>query len=494
MNNDKDNIIEQTKLDLLDDLELVEYLLKDRQQILETKKNILSSTIHTKELLTLILTHLNTINNESKKLSISITNAQSQAELYAACDQVGILYNQIRQQMSSIATLALATDWQSPSFSASLTQQAGSQEGMIYQSINDYKRDQHHDAKNYEKKFRKQYIRYPFINPVRIFAVNSGMAALTTIISFLIGQDITKNRSIVVGAHSYFENKILLKRFFLSQYKEVSEYDLERIKEIALKEKPAVWFFDSLCNDQTVLIPPLNQIIPLLHSIKNYHPYIVVDNTGLSITYQPFSNISFTPKQLIVWESLLKHHQFGLDRVNGGIIYASCTNASELYTYRDHGGTNISDLQVLSLPTPNKKILLKRLQRHQRNHMLLVNSLHTLLNNLPNLSVDSVISPHLQDLTQTSYKGTVCTLQFTPPYRSVKGYNRFLNTILSTAKQHNVNIVAGTSFGLPTTRIYIPASRKGQGIPFFRIAVGTEPYLIANTISHVFKEVISNYT
>lgn len=495
MNDQEYETLIQTKQDLLADIELLEYLTNDRQQLLNTRKNYLRQYPFIEQQIIIQDQIFVSLSSTIKHIQEQTKQANSIQDLERCYNDIKLTYEYIRTQMSIVSAIALSTDWQSPSFSGSITNQAGYQEGTINQAINDYKRDRHQDALEYEYNFRKEYIQHSFINPVRIFATNSGMSALTTIIGFLKGEHDMSHSCIAVGAHSYFENKFILQRSFSHQYREFDETDVNSIQRIALNEKPFVWFLDSLCNDQTVTIPSIQEIISLTTKTPGYHPYIVIDNTVSSLTYQPLSKISFKAKQLIVWESLLKHHQFGLDRVSGGIIYASCSKASELYTYRDHLGTNITDIQVLSLPRPNKHMLSTRLKRHERNHTFLAKEIQHWITQHPQGVLSSVVSPSLPThpgFGQSTYNGAFFTLQFNRRYQSVTYYKKFLETLLKKAKLSTIELIGGSSFGLPSTRLYVPASRKGQGTPFFRVSVGMEPFMTIQKISEVFLKTLDS--
>lgn len=489
------SILEKTKKDLEQDSSLYEYLLEDRLGLLHSRNNYLQ--IYHPTQYTLSLEIEQTISNlqkqirDTKSLLSQISTENHLRDVHTTLYQI---FLEIRSLFSVVASIALSSDWQSPSFQGWINQ-AGIQKGTIKASINDYKRDQHKDALAYELAFRKAYIRHSIITPIRIFATNSGMSSLTTIIGFLIGENFIANRPIVVGKHSYFENKKILQSYFKDMYVEVDENDLSTISTIASEKNPAAWFFDSLCNDHTVTKPNLSEIGTILKKIQSKNTFIVVDNTALSIHFQPFSKPFIHAPNLIVWESLLKHHQFGMDRVNGGIIYAHCARAEEMYTYRDHLGTNITDYQVLSIPHPSNTFLLDRLQRHARNHKEMVIGLTMHIHNNPTCIVREVVSPlqHSNSLQNLVYPGAFFCINFSPRYETVTFYKKFLHNLLRTAEVMKIPLIGGTSFGLPITRVYIPASRPNQGVPFIRVSVGMESQYMVEKLITLFKEVISSY-
>jgi cystathionine beta-lyase/cystathionine gamma-synthase len=432
---------------------LVTFLIEDRLERLR-KKNITDGNLEDSLMLL-----LEEVRNEQFNWSKRIEIEQKIRELYA-----------------TTAGLLASQDWQSPSFIDSGRHQAGTQHGKIKQSINDYKRDQHLDAVWYEERFRKEYISYNFFKPVRIFATSSGMAAFTTILGFLQGEKIIEHNTIAVGKHSYFENVLILKKLFSNQLVSFDENNPEEIASLVKEKQPAVWFLDTLCNDSTLTLPDLKTFFSL---VKKDDPFIVLDNTCVSLLCQPFV-MPHRPKNLIVWESLLKYHQFGLDRVNGGIVYAQCHNASELYTYRDHLGTNISDYAIHALPAPNKALLRSRLLRQQRNQQLFATILRSYIQE-KNLTTTKIV-------TQTLGSHIVITTTIKPP---VPIYNRWLQRTIKICKKNKLQAIGGTSFGFSTTRFYVPASRPGKGTPFFRISVGTEPEAVIQKLAEACCEALS---
>jgi hypothetical protein len=53
-------------------------------------------------------------------------------------------------------------------------------------------------------------------------------------------------------------------------------------------------------------------------------------------------------------------------------------------------------------------------------------------------------------------------------------HRRFVDLLLDQAAELRVPLLAGASFGLDTTRIYLTAATNDLGRPFVRVAAGTE--------------------
>jgi hypothetical protein len=337
----------------------------------------------------------------------------------------------IRGEYGVSAALATADDWQSPSFGHSLRSQAGRSEGRIRAHVDDYKRDRHADAAVYEAAYLHEYVRQP---GVRAFATNCGMSALTTILAFL---DV--DGPVVLGSSSYHETKELVLAAFAGRVVDVDEASLlGALAEI----RPAALFLDSLCNSRGLAVPDL---VPILAATDCW---VVLDNTCLGPACRPFASAA---PRLLVWESLLKLAQFGLDRANAGILLARGPGIDRLDSLREHLGTNVPDTSILTLPRPDRARLERRIARLERNASILADRL-------------GGFHPGVGPLVQ---------LDVAEP-------RAWIARALEQARQRNVQVVAGTSFGFDQTRVYMTAPGPDS---FLRVAPGTEDRLRIETVA-----------
>lgn len=414
---------------------------------------------------------------------ISLTNAKN------------TYFELIRISQNLLGSMATAADWQSPSYLHSQYSQAGKQTGKIIGTINDYKRDTHLDELDFEKIFLQEYVDCPLKFRCGAYLTNSGMAAFTTIFIFLLSEGKIKNK-VMVGKNSYFQYKQILVNSLKDKIIEVEEDDTNRIIETIKTEKPNVIFFDSLCNAYSLPLPDLDRIIEILQNNIREETYLVIDNTCLASSYQPLRKIGVRSKlHLIVFESLNKYYQFGMDRVTAGIIIARQPEALKIFEYRKHAGTNITDSSVYALPRPNRKLLSKRLVRHQRNAFYLADEIQNHLKQKPSNLIEKIIYPGLPDHPcykwnkHLPFKGSFFNLQFRQNNR-VAVYKKFIASIMKKAEKQKVNLIAGTSFGLNTTRVYLTSLWTDFGRPFVRISVGTENLWEIEKILRVFLSAI----
>lgn len=391
----------------------------------------------------------------------------------------------LRAHLILIGALITSTDWQSPSYDATMRSEAGRQTGTIMATINDYKRDQHWDTYHYEQAFLKEYIDALIKLPLHVYATSSGMAAFTTILAYLSGE---KHLSgpILCGSSVYFQNKWLLLQSYSDKLIFSDESDTQAFIQAIETYKPSVVFLDSITNAPDVVLADVPAILQhLIKTKRNTH--LIVDNTGLSIQLQPFPLLlgRSTRLTLILFESLNKYHQFGMDRVSGGIIVGFGSKAAAIFDYRVHSGTILSDVAAASLPTPNRAQLARRISRHTDNTRTVVTALRAWIQAHAQSPIQGISYPGM---------GSYFTIQFAPSRATVSSFKRFVTLCTRTAKKNAVPLVSGTSFGLNTTRIYLTALRSKPHAPFVRIAVGTEDTRTIDALIHTFIKTFETFS
>jgi cystathionine beta-lyase/cystathionine gamma-synthase len=502
--------LKQSLFDIREDLCECRYLISDSQNRLKTFfRDIQKVKIHINpriyqetcitvdQYLSLYTEYTHTVHEQISKLDSlapSLTILEESENILSETREF------LRSYQAKVSALITSTDWQSPSFAHSLRSQAGRQLNTIYATINDYKRDQHWDSYRYERAYLSEYIDGLIKLPVNIWATSSGMAAFTTILSFLMLEHKIKN-PVIIGKSIYFENKALLRLAFGEKIIEVDESDTQGIIQVIKTHNPSALFFDSATNAPMLPVPDLKYILRYCIANVRQETYIVIDNTCLSTTFQPLPLFlgHLTKLKLIMFESLNKYHQFGMDRVTGGILWGIGADTEKLFDYRVHLGTIIPDVLACSLPTPNRTLLDLRLARLDRNTTLLATSLESWIQAHPDSPFTSVIYPGLA--THPDYKhtmllpfhGSYFTIQFKRKYQTINSYKRFVALVIATAKKYRIAIVSGTSFGLHTTRIYLTAVRNKPDKPFIRISLGTEHRLALEQIQQVFENVLTHF-
>ena len=397
------------------------------------------------------------------------------AELAAAKTEIA---DQLRAEQALVGALATAADWQSPSFLHSVRPAAGRQGGRIAPHWSDYKRDRHLDARDYERAYAAELVDGPA--DVRALLTGCGMAAFTTILASLHMAHRLRP-PVVIGSALYHESKELIERSLPGLVCQVDERNTPALLKALGRLRPGAVFLDTLCNTRWA---PMPDVPAVLDALRERDVFLVLDNTALSASFQPFRLLREGDRVgLIVFESLLKYPQLGLDRTNAGVILAGAGHAEALERDREHLGTNIGDAAVLALPPPSRRVLERRLARLGRNARLLAERLAELPRGEPRIEV---VHPALADhpshgvARRLGFTGGCLSIASTPERE-----RRFVAAALTEARRRGVPLIGGSSFGFDTTRLYLTAAGTGHGRSFVRVAAGTEDRLAIEALGDV---------
>ncbi|MBI3955172.1 PLP-dependent transferase [Candidatus Gottesmanbacteria bacterium] len=502
------DLLRETASDLRKDFHELEFLYQStltninnfRYRFLKNKKFLQPVTRNTvsQELARVEKIFLN-FRSDIEKSADELSKSQNDLqELIKFIGIKNIFYDLYRTNLGIAAALITSCDWQSPSFDFSLTTQAGMQTGKVEATFNDYKRDHHLDQKPFEEMFIKEYVEVKNKKVWNALLTNSGQAAFTTILNFLAMEG-KLQKKVLLGKSSYFQYKNLVVKLLRSKVIETDETETDKIISCIKRHQPEVIFLDSLCNSKSITIPNLTKVIDFLANEYRHEVYLVIDNTGLSISFSCWDKLSKnTLLKPIIFESLIKYLQFGLDRVNGGVIIAPSRIASKIFEYRKNLGTNIADFSVYLLPRPNNKMLNTRLKRFERNAKLLSLYLQELLvHNKTNM--ERVVYPGLSDHQSSNwtknwwFHGCFFNLKFKPEFETTSFYKNFIRLVIAHARKNKIELIGGTSFGLNQTRIYLTSLWTDFGDPFLRIAVGSETRLEMESVKRVLADSILEF-
>lgn len=389
-----------------------------------------------------------------------------------ARQQVVTMKLALRAAYKQRGTLACMLDWQSPWFESTI--EAGSNrldQGICAHNL-DYKRDGHLDANAYEKTFLEQYGKHLDSQKLRAYLTNSGMAAYMTVLQ-LVAPKLRPADCVIAFEPSYFENTLLVKRF-IPNVVTAAPQSSEECFTLLRSHKPAVIFCDAACNRGEESHHALLELMEWCN-LANHEITVVLDTTCIPTAILPKGLLSNLRQNVsvILLESLAKHHQFGLDIVTGGVVLAHLSDDlhSELKKARANFGTNITDVSVASLPTPNKTRLVKRLERLSRNVNLLAQTIEA------GLQIDGPIEQVTwlrRGCGAGTFKGASFSLKFHEHCRDVSTYQLFLEEVLKAALAANHPLMLGSSFGFDISRLYIIDTTNPQKKPSLRISVGTE--------------------
>ncbi len=384
----------------------------------------------------------------------------------------------LRTARSVAAACITAADWQSPSFAHSVHPQAGRFRGRVTEHHDDYRRDRHDDAARFEAAFLHEYVDHPAGLALRALMTSCGMSAFTTILGWLLFE-VRPPGPVLLGRRSYHECRDLVLRAFPGRVVEVDERHGDAMLEALARHRPGAVFLDTLCNASGIDVPDIPAVVRSLAG-GGTGAVLVLDNTGRSCTFQPFALVGAAGVRLVVHESLTKYAQLGLDRVAAGMVVAGERDGEVLDGFREHLGTNVSDLAPHLVPDPDRAILERRLTRLGRNaeELAIHMSGHPAAIGRRAGGI-RVVHPALP--SHPAWERTR-DLRFRGGYLEIDlgrtatagDRSRLVRLMLEEAERLKVPLVAGASFGFDVARVYVTAADARAGIPFVRVAAGTE--------------------
>ena len=199
------------------------------------------------------------------------------------------LAERLRSIVGVVAAICVSLDFESPTYAGSQYSQAGVQTGQIIGTANDYKRDRHMDAYRFEHAFARTFLkRRMFVEP-SVYVTSSGMAAFTTAFEAVRMSDFPPG-PVLYGSGTYFETKLLLERMCPERV-EVDETDVAAVAEAVRTHRPAVVILDSLCNTESIVVPPMRELLLAIADNATRLTAVIVDNTGLGPTYDPLDDV-----------------------------------------------------------------------------------------------------------------------------------------------------------------------------------------------------------
>ena len=391
----------------------------------------------------------------------------------------------LRVKQALTAALVTAGDWQSPSFLSSAMPASARRNGRIQPHWNDYKRDRHLDADVFERRYLDGMVDGP--PGLGVMLTSCGMAAFTTILSYLAMEGKLEG-PVVAGAGLYHESRLLLERALPGRVHFLDECDTPALLQAIDGLDAGAVFLDSISNTKSMPVPELGAV---LGQLRGSSTYLVLDNTGLSISCQPFAHADDSVR-LIAFESLLKYAQLGLDRANAGLIIARDEDIRGLSGYREHLGTNVADVAVHALPTPDRDVLRRRLGRLQRNAALVAERLQERVGPSVEIVYPGLSShPAARSSHKLPFHGGCFSIVFAGDDPELRREQALVEAAVATASRRGVALAGGSSFGFDTSRIYLTAIRGADcSEPFVRVAVGTEHRLELEPLAEVFAAAI----
>lgn len=460
-----------------------------------------------KEEKTLVYHNYKVLNTEvtaiQKKLHIFVEHLKATTttdQLETLIEEKKLLYSLFRICLSQFATLLTCLNWQSPSIKSSQDTRIGIEKAAIEADWNDYKRDRSGDTFACEEMIEQNLLitKNTGYKPVtNVF--NSGMAAFTAIIYFLITENIVKKK-VLASSQIYVENKLLLKSFFKNSLDIFTENDTETIIKHIEAAQPDVLFVEPLTNTNNLRLFDVVEIVKAISKTYKKDLYLILDVTCIVGFENIFEDYKLPNNiKIILHGSILKSPQLGLERINAGFVqtYGLEKLSEKILDNRTMSGTNIQDYATNLLPFTTKKHLQERMKTIATNALSLARFVSEF--DPQTKIISEIIYPGLEShpdfklAKKLGFTGSFFNIKFISDINNDK-YFEFLTTeIINSAKKHACDIVHGASFGFNHTSVYYSVGWDEPENHYLRISTGTETTYEIEKIKTVFKEAFSNF-
>ncbi len=387
-------------------------------------------------------------------------------------------------------TTMCLSDWQSPSYLQSVPMGNNRlSEGTSEHAWN-YKRDGHLDALDYERAFIQEYAEHLQSQRLNSYLANSHMAALTTVLQWLAHEVELGKDALVL--HPVQLETLKLTQAFFPNAQELKASGCDEILAYLRKENPTLLLCEAINNTQEIVASKISVALKWACNEATQPIALVLDTSSLPVALFPERMLSDLPEHVSVLfvEDLVRHHQFGLDTVSGGMIVAdmSCELQESFRLSRARIGTNVTDTSVGSLPKPNRQRLLSRLCRHSNNVKMLSTQLEAAANQ-PAAVIRSVSWLDCGSNVCPSFHGSALTVRLHRAFRSVNYYRQFCARLIESAKAQNLHLSSRPDFGFDATSICVTMPGDMTAEPCLTIAVGTETSAEVESLIELFSQV-----
>ena len=395
-------------------------------------------------------------------------------------------FSRLRVCLSLYASTVTCLNWQSPAIKSSIGTRVGVEKSEVIADWNDYKRDRSEDTFHCENLLNKNLFKVVNSNIEPVLNIfNSGMGAFTSILYFLICENIIKN-TVLVSTHNYVENKILLKSFFNNKVKMFDDNNTESIIKKILSSKPSVVFMEMISNTSSLRLFDVAQIIKTISEKYKRDVFFIIDVT-CSVGFENILDNFNLPSnvKVILHGSLLKAPQLGLERVNMGFAQSFGLGelSNKILDYRTLSGTNVQDFAANLLPFTTKSLLQKRMRMIEENAKRLAVVMEAI--DPERKIIQEVIYPGLNShkdfrlAQKIGFGGFFFNIKFISNLNHDKYFEIFVHEVIKIGKRENCEIIHGASFGFNHTSIYYSVGWDEPENHYIRISTGIEtPYEI----------------
>lgn len=325
--------------------------------------------------------------------------------------------------------------------------------------------------------YSREILKLHGLDPRKITAIltNSGMSASTLVNHFLFCEVFKENKQVLIWEDVWWETakrwkglEHLVDLNFIPK-----KASPDQIVSMVKRVKPGVLCIDPLSANNGLNSVDVQKIIENLR--EEYHKplYVVCDNTLAPTTVHSFSSDSEEKIELIVWESLSKHTQFGMDAIHAGVVFCSNNIKEKMQDLAVSLGVGLFPNAIGSLTIPDKTDFELRSKKMALNAALVFDYLNEQEEKALLLSCPGSFShPGFSFLKNQS---ALLSIEFTNKTLNTPSILRQLvKHLVEMAQREGIPLVAGESFGFSHPRVTV-IEPYGFTDCFIRFSAGLGP-------------------
>ncbi|MFD7730114.1 pyridoxal-phosphate dependent enzyme [Kitasatospora phosalacinea] len=322
---------------------------------------------------------------------------------------------------------------------------------------------------------------------------SSGMAAYSLIESYLIRDRLTAGSTVLTAPYIYFEAAEQLLSLPHLRCVRAADYSTRALLDAAREHRPALILLDPVANTPDQRMADVGAFLAALRTMDLGHQVtVVVDGTVVSGAVPGDWLVSDDRVQVIYYESCSKYLQLGLDATMAGVVVHPVALRARLERLRRNTGTILYRHSTNLFPQYDRDAFLKRMRRISANALAVAE----------HLSADSVVSrtvrvaypghpshPDHEISRSIGHAGGCVTFQF-----AAEGDNNrsqleaFIDDVLHRAREADLYLTKGVSFGFSTPRISAASSMAENEPPFLRLYVGDRGEYATGLLAKVMAE------
>lgn len=363
------------------------------------------------------------------------------------------MVSRMREMYRLTASCFASPLWQSPPV-------WGPQESGRYVElfVDDYRRESSLEMKKYEAELYSVFYKETFHEDGGSLLVSSGASALSLALDYF---------RMRFGGN--FTTAIPLEIYHGSS--ELTDISSPLREGISMK-KVDVRCVEVSTNAREILSPCF---ATLLEQARESNEFVLIDATNRPLSQSELQQIrSHKEVPVLILESLLKLHQYGLELTNAGCLTYVGPKKEEvigsLNWLRARNGTSISDYGVYALPPLCKSQFQGRVER-----VLAANK--ALLTAMAELTGESFGGEHFEyaQLKFNWSQSPFVSVSYAQSEKSFDDLKNFFLRVKRNLREVGADMIEGASYGFQQSRMYLhyPFSKFAE--PWMRISVGAEP-------------------